>query len=79
MLSAHTLSIGRPFFLAAALGLMTFGLAGFSSDADAAPRRPARSYYKAPLQLKSSRGSAVSLNPQPLPPKEILLRSRLAK
>ena len=79
MLSAHTLSIGRPLLLVAALGLMTFGMAGFSSDADAAPRRPARSYYKAPLQLKSNRGTAVSLNPQPLPPKEILLRSRLAK
>ena len=79
MLSANTLSIGRPFFLAAALGLMTLGFSSFSSDADAAPRRPARSYYKAPMQLKSNRGAAVSLNPQPLPPKEILLRPRLAK
>ncbi len=79
MLSAHTLTIGRPFFLATALGLMTLGFAGFSSDADAAPRRPVRSYYKTPMQLQSNRGAAVSLNPQPLPPKEILLRPRLAK
>ncbi len=79
MLSANTLPIGRPWLLAAALGLMTFGMSGLSSHVDAAPRRPARSYYKAPMQLKSNRGAAVSLKPQPLPPKEILLRARLGK